>query len=45
MGEQQPDLTTPEAVATGQEVYDQLPTLQPGTVGRELDKAYGIDED
>ncbi|MCX5365919.1 hypothetical protein OG864_45295 [Streptomyces sp. NBC_00124] len=39
------EMSDEENLRIGQEVYDQIPTLQPGTVGRELDKAYGRDED
>jgi hypothetical protein len=41
--EQTPDLTTPENVARGQEVYDRMTPGQ--DVKAELDAAYGINDD
>lgn len=37
----QVDLTTPEAVAAGQEVYDRLHTIRPDDVHAELNAVYG----
>lgn len=39
------ELSDEEHLKIGQAVYDRLPELRPGTVGQELDKAYGLDED
>ncbi|MET7940657.1 hypothetical protein [Streptomyces sp. NPDC005302] len=38
-----PDLTTPEAVARGQKVYDRIASGQCKDVRSELDAAYGQD--
>jgi len=45
MSEQQPtDLTSPEAVAAGQDVYDRMVAGQVSDVTAELDAAYGRGE-
>jgi PHD/YefM family antitoxin component YafN of YafNO toxin-antitoxin module len=41
MSEQQPDLTSPENVAKGQEVYARIEAGQVTDVAAELDAAYG----
>lgn len=41
MSEPQIDLTSPEAVAAGQEVYDRIESGECTDVTAELDKAYG----
>jgi len=39
------EMSDEENLRRGQEVYDRLPTLKPGTVTKELEKAYGLDKD